>query len=31
MMTTMDHVLVVDDDVELCGLVQEYLTAEASA
>jgi two-component system response regulator CpxR len=24
----MDHVLVVDDDVELCGLVQEYLTAE---
>jgi len=27
-MTTMDHVLVVDDDVELCGLVQEYLTAE---
>src|SRR5258708_14620037 len=24
----MDHVLVVDDDVELCALVQEYLTAE---
>src|SRR6202522_2103829 len=24
----MDHILVVDDDVELCGLVQEYLTAE---
>src|SRR6202453_3888721 len=24
----MDHVLIVDDDVELCGLVQEYLTAE---
>jgi two-component system response regulator CpxR len=24
----MDHVLVVDDDVELCSLVQEYLTAE---
>ena len=24
----MDHVLMVDDDVELCALVQEYLTAE---
>lgn len=24
----MDHVLVVDDDIELCGLVQEYLAAE---
>jgi two-component system, OmpR family, response regulator CpxR len=24
----MDHILVVDDDVELCSLVQEYLTAE---
>src|SRR6202162_5763029 len=24
----MDHVLVVDDDIELCVLVQEYLTAE---
>src|SRR6202023_2665281 len=24
----MDHVLVVDDDVEMCALVQEYLTAE---
>src|SRR5450759_5168520 len=24
----MDHVLVVDDDVELCTLVQEYLRAE---
>src|SRR6266853_146024 len=24
----MDHVLVVDDDIELCALVQEYLTAE---
>src|SRR5271163_563848 len=24
----MDHVLVVDDDIELCSLVQEYLTAE---
>jgi len=28
MIKGMDHVLVVDDDVELCGLVQEYLTAE---
>src|SRR6202142_2607706 len=28
MIKKMDHVLVVDDDVELCGLVQEYLTAE---
>ncbi len=28
MMKTMDHILVVDDDVELCSLVQEYLTAE---
>ena len=28
MIKRMDHVLVVDDDVELCGLVQEYLTAE---
>src|SRR5450432_4845378 len=28
MIRTMDHVLVVDDDVELCALVQEYLTAE---
>ena len=27
-MKRMDHVLVVDDDIELCGLVQEYLTAE---
>src|ERR1700678_4833943 len=25
---SMDHVLVVDDDIELCALVQEYLTAE---
>ncbi len=24
----MDHILVVDDDVELCDLVQEYLTTE---
>ena len=24
----MDHVLVVDDDIELCGLVQEYLESE---
>jgi two-component system response regulator CpxR len=24
----MDHILIVDDDVELCGLVQEYLTSE---
>src|ERR1700722_7421827 len=24
----MDHILVVDDDVELCSLVQEYLTTE---
>src|SRR5450432_4709418 len=28
MIKRMDHVLVVDDDVELCNLVQEYLTAE---
>src|SRR5450432_433242 len=28
MIRRMDHVLVVDDDVELCSLVQEYLTAE---
>src|SRR5271169_5922055 len=28
MSKSMDHVLVVDDDIELCGLVQEYLTAE---
>ena len=28
MIKGMDHVLVVDDDVELCSLVQEYLTAE---
>ena len=28
MIRRMDHILVVDDDVELCGLVQEYLTAE---
>src|ERR1700730_13360789 len=28
MIRRMDHVLVVDDDVELCALVQEYLTAE---
>ena len=28
MIIRMDHVLVVDDDVELCALVQEYLTAE---
>src|SRR4030088_479067 len=28
MIKGMDHVLVVDDDVELCALVQEYLTAE---
>lgn len=28
MIKRMDHVLVVDDDVELCSLVQEYLTAE---
>ncbi|MGB8007496.1 MAG: response regulator transcription factor [Terriglobales bacterium] len=25
---TMDQILVVDDDIELCGLVQEYLTGE---
>ena len=24
----MERILVVDDDVELCGLVAEYLTAE---
>ena len=24
----MDRILVVDDDVELCGLVEEYLAAE---
>ena len=24
----MDYILVVDDDIELCGLVQEYLTSE---
>ena len=24
----MDHILIIDDDVELCGLVQEYLVAE---
>src|ERR1700692_2090551 len=28
MIKRMDHVLVIDDDVELCALVQEYLTAE---
>src|SRR4030088_1192521 len=28
MIKGMDHVLVVDDDIELCALVQEYLTAE---
>src|ERR1700691_2983994 len=28
MVKRMDHVLVVDDDVELCSLVQEYLTTE---
>src|SRR6266478_4203328 len=28
MIRRMDHVLVVDDDIELCALVQEYLTAE---
>jgi len=28
MIKRMDHVLVVDDDIELCSLVQEYLTAE---
>ena len=28
MIKRMDHVLVVDDDIELCALVQEYLTAE---
>src|SRR6202045_4285809 len=28
MIKRMDHVLVIDDDVELCSLVQEYLTAE---
>ncbi len=28
MIRRMDHILVVDDDVELCSLVQEYLTAE---
>jgi DNA-binding response OmpR family regulator len=28
MIKGMDHVLVIDDDVELCALVQEYLTAE---
>src|ERR1700691_4748899 len=28
MVKRMDHVLVIDDDVELCSLVQEYLTAE---
>ena len=28
MIKAMDHVLIVDDDTELCGLVQEYLTAE---
>src|ERR1700723_4347822 len=27
-MRRMEHVLVVDDDVELCSLVQEYMTAE---
>jgi len=27
----MDTVLVVDDDIELCGLVQEYLTSEGFA
>lgn len=24
----MERILVIDDDVELCGLVEEYLTAE---
>jgi len=28
MIRRMDHVLVVDDDIELCSLVQEYLTTE---
>src|SRR4030088_1943396 len=28
MIKGMDHVMVVDDDMELCALVQEYLTAE---
>jgi two-component system response regulator CpxR len=28
MMRKMDCILVVDDDIELCGLVQEYLAAE---
>src|SRR6267154_4359192 len=28
MIKRMDHVLVVDDDIELCALVQEYLVAE---
>ncbi len=28
MIKRMDHILVVDDDIELCALVQEYLTAE---
>src|ERR1019366_5049497 len=28
MIKRMDHILVVDDDVELCALVQEYLTVE---
>src|SRR6266699_1449203 len=28
MIKRMDHVLVVDDDIELCALVQEYRTAE---
>ena len=27
-MKTMDRILLVDDDVELCGLVQDYLTVE---
>src|ERR1700722_4035543 len=28
MIKRMEHVLVVDDDIELCSLVQEFLTAE---
>src|SRR5580692_9026955 len=28
MVKRMDHVLVVDDDIELCSSVKEYLTAE---
>jgi DNA-binding response OmpR family regulator len=28
MSMAMEHVLIVDDDVELCALVKEYLSAE---